>query len=138
VPAYIIQCKRYHSLSPAKLYPILLAQTTCSYAKLVAHTLCHLLEKNSTNTLTQSILIQFWWNWPNCGRVINNYDCDLFLVLEHGLQLVQEDVGVLGLEDQGRTKPDGTLAAAAAVHTLQTEFAKKTITSESSMMSWNL
>jgi hypothetical protein len=55
---------------------------------------------------------------------------NLFLVLEHGLKLVEEDVGVLGLEDEGRTKTNGTFTAAAAVHTLETKFAKNTVASE--------
>ena len=71
-----------------------------------------------------------WLLYPKKSRR-DWFGDELFLVLEDGLQLVEEDVGVLGLEDEGRTKANGTVAAAAAVYALETEFTKKSVASKS-------
>ena len=49
----------------------------------------------------------------------------LFFVLEHAIELLEEDVGVLRLEDEGGAEADGALAAAAAVDAGSPELGQK-------------
>ena len=49
----------------------------------------------------------------------------LFFVLEHAFELLEKDVGVLRLEDEGGAEADGTLAAAAAVDAGSPELGQK-------------
>lgn len=49
---------------------------------------------------------------------------------ENFLEFFQEEVGVLGLEDEGGTEPDGSFAAAAAVDALQPEVADDLVASK--------